>query len=251
MKRDDLTAFMNHYLNSDAVSDYCPNGLQVEGAESIQLIATAVTASMEAIHFAIEKNADALLVHHGYFWKGEPLPLVGIKGQRIKALCQHNINLYAYHLPLDIHPIIGNNVLFGQLLSLQALASHSIGGISDLLWTGNLTSTVPIDALVADLATSFNTTPLWLQGGAPMIQSIAWCTGAAEGYIIEAKQLGADVFISGEVSERTYDLAKELGIHYVACGHVATERFGIVALGDKVAASFGVPVHHFVSNNPV
>ncbi len=251
MERDALTHYLHAYLACDRFSDYAPNGLQVEGRTDIQRICTAVTASYDAITEAIAWGADALLVHHGYFWCGEEPVLTGMKRRRIGQLLQHNLNLYAYHLPLDCHPALGNNACLGQLLALQSIQTHPAGNTPNLLWSGRLATPVSANTFSDVLSQQLNRKPLCISGTTKPIQHVAWCSGGAQDYIVDAHRLGADAYISGEISERTYYQAQELGLHYFACGHHATERFGIQALGAHLVAEFNVE-HRFIdSDNPV
>ena len=249
---EQLVVYLAHYLQADKVKDYAPNGLQVQGRERVERICTAVTASYAVIKQAQVLQADALLVHHGFFWQGESAPLIGTKYQRIKALIQQDINLLAYHLPLDCHAEVGNNACLGRLLGAEQVQPHPASGISDLLWSGRLAQTMSYQVFGDFLTHIFQRAPLCIVAdGQHTIQQIAWCTGAAQDLITDAKQLGVDAYISGEISERTYYQAKELGIHYFACGHHATERYGIQALGEHLAKQFDL-VHMFIdTGNPI
>lgn len=251
IKRNELILYLQNALSTSKYSDYAPNGLQIEGNSVIRRICTAVTASEEVIIQAAQWQADALLVHHGYFWRGEDPILTGMKCQRIKRLLTNNINLLAYHLPLDCHLELGNNACLGTLFAAQAIKTHKIGVIDNLLWSGTLQNPTDATAFAEFLAGTLKRQPLHIAGNDKLITSIAWCSGGAQDYIEEAYKLGVDAYISGEVSERTYYQAKELGIHYYACGHHATERYGIQALGQHVAANFELQ-HQFIdSANPV
>lgn len=246
-----LAQYLYEYLNVATYNDYAPNGVQVEGASSIMRICSAVTASEEVILKAAQWQADALLVHHGYFWRGEDPILVGMKRQRISQLLKHNINLMAYHLPLDCHLELGNNACLAKLLPLVLTNTHKIGAVENLLWSGTLSKPLEGTALNALLAVKLNRKPLHIVANDQPIKTVAWCSGGAQDYIVEAHQLGVDAYISGEVSERTYYQAKELDIHYYACGHHATERYGIKALGEHLASVFNLE-HLFIdSDNPV
>ena len=247
IERAQLLAYLNEYLRVDTIKDYCPNGLQVEGTKTIKTLVTGVTASQALIDVAIELNADALLVHHGYFWKGESQTITGMKGRRVKALMLNDINLLAYHLPLDLHRILGNNKLLGEALNLQDTTEDD----SALVRLGQLPQAESIEAFIQRVNSATDREALHLPGGPEQVQTIAWCTGAAQDYIEQAYEQGAEVFISGEVSERTTHLAQEMGIHYLAAGHHATETFGVKALGEHLAEQFGLD-HHFVNlYNPV
>ncbi len=238
-------------LNTHEFKDYAPNGLQIEGKSEVQKILCAVTASQEAIDAAIAQNADLLLVHHGYFWKGEPYPITGMRGKRIKSLIQHDISLVGYHLPLDSHPSLGNNAAIAELLQLENLQAldpserHPIGNIGFLKQA--LSATEFRDYLTARLG--FNT--IHLPAEKSQIQKIGFCTGAAQDFIVKAAEQGCDAFISGEVSERTYYEAKELGVHYYACGHHATERYGVQRLAKAISEQFNIEYSYFELNNPI
>lgn len=251
IKVNELAFYLNNYLECDKYSDYAPNGVQVEGKLEIKRICTAVTASQDAIARAIACQADALLVHHGYFWRGEEQVITGMKRRRIAALLSHDITLLAYHLPLDCHPVLGNNALIAKHLNINSPTMHQAGKTNNLLWSGKLSQ--PLDALsfAQILETQFKRAPLHIAGHDRLISQIAWCSGGAQDFISEANQLGVDAFISGEVSERTYYQAKELGIDYYSCGHHATERFGIEALGQHLAVKFQLEHVFFDSDNPV
>lgn len=247
----ELSLYLNQLLRCDQYSDYAPNGMQVEGKEHIKRICTAVTASEDAIEQAIIWKADALLVHHGYFWRGEAPNITGMKRQRIKRLLQHEINLFAYHLPLDCHPDIGNNACLAKLFEVDLVHTHRAGNTDNLLWSGTLAQPLSHSELTHFLAKKLKRNPLSILGSDKPISHIAWCSGGAQDLIEDAFRLGADAYISGEVSECTFYQARELGIHYYSCGHHATERYGIQALGNHLAAHFDL-LHQFVdSDNPV
>lgn len=249
--RDALALYLNDYLACDSFNDYAPNGLQVEGRGAIKRICTAVTASHEAITKAISLKADALLVHHGYFWRGEDPVIVGMKRRRIGQLIKHDLNLFAYHLPLDCHIELGNNACLGQMLELDDIKTHSAGKTPNLLWSGMLSTPMTTTELSNVLGEKLKREPLCVWGSTKPIQHVAWCSGGAQDYIEDAHRLGVDAYISGEISERTYYQAQELGIHYFSCGHHATERYGIQALGQHLATKFGIQ-HQFIdSANPV
>jgi dinuclear metal center YbgI/SA1388 family protein len=251
IKRDELAGHLAEYLSCNQYSDYAPNGIQVAGRESIRHICTAVTASEDVIHKAAALQADLLLVHHGYFWKGESPVICGIKRRRIGTLIMHDINLFAYHLPLDCHPDVGNNACFAELLEVMSVAMHMAGGVANLLWSGVLPTPQSVPAFAAYLQQKLKREPLVISAGDKPITRVAWCTGAAQDFIEDAHALGVDAYISGEVSERTFYQARELGIHYFACGHHATERYGIQALGHHLSTRFDLH-HQFIdSANPV
>ncbi|MCH9689581.1 MAG: Nif3-like dinuclear metal center hexameric protein [Gammaproteobacteria bacterium] len=249
--RTEYLKYLEDYLQLDSFKDYAPNGLQVEGRMDIRRIRTAVTASEEAIKIACEDEACMLLVHHGYFWRGENPVITGMKQRRIARLLKHDMNLLAYHLPIDCHPELGNNACMARRLNVSDVQSHAAAGTPHLLWTGRLPKAVTADTLAEVLNKTYQRQPQCISGGKQLIQHIAFCTGAAQDFIEDASALGVDAYISGEVSERTYYQAKELGVHYFACGHHATERDGIRTLGEHLAKRFGVE-HVFIdSDNPV
>lgn len=243
----DIVAYCNQRLDVESINDYCPNGLQVEGRAAVGRIVSAVTASLETIEAAVEAGADMLLVHHGYFWKGESQPLTGMKGRRIRRLIQNDINLVAYHLPLDRHLELGNNAQLGTRLGLKG---QPMDEIDPLLWKAELEVPVTGDTLSDWIREALGREPL-LIAGKEQLRKIAWCTGGAQSYIEKAADAGCDAFISGEVSEQTTHIAREREITYVSAGHHATERYGVQALGAELAAQFSIE-HHFVDlDNPV
>lgn len=251
VERDTLLRYCNELLDSDSFQDYCPNGLQVEGSREIRRIVSGVTASQALVDAAVSAEADLLLVHHGYFWRGEAAAVVGIKQRRLKALLQNDINLMAYHLPLDVHAELGNNVQLAKLMGWQISGGLEPHNPRSVGLTGELPEPCSGDALAAQLAERLQREPLFIGGHDRPVKRIAWCTGAAQGYIDKAIALGVDAFISGEVSEPTVHAARENGIHFYAAGHHATERYGAKALGEHLAATFGIE-HRFIDiDNPV
>lgn len=249
--RQALTAFLDDYLACTTLNDYAPNGLQVEGKSTIRTICTAVTASYDVICRAVSLNADALLVHHGYFWRGEDAVLTGMKRQRVGKLISHDLNLFAYHLPLDCHAEIGNNACIGKLLGIQDPRSHTAGKVPNLLWSGTFPHPIAADKFSEQLMDIFKRQPLHIAGTDKKITRLAWCSGGAQDFIEDAYRLGVDAYLSGEVSERTYYQAQELGMHYFACGHHATERYGIQALGDFLSNRFELSHQFLDTDNPV
>jgi dinuclear metal center YbgI/SA1388 family protein len=249
--RRKLALYLHEFLNCAQYKDYAPNGVQVEGVDKIQRICSAVTASEDVISQAVSWKADALLVHHGYFWRGEDPQITGIKRQRISTLLKHNMNLLAYHLPLDCHVDLGNNACLAKLLLLSSTKKHKVGDTENLLWSGVLGTRMNSTVFADFLEQKLGRKPLHIAGNNKMISSIAWCSGAAQDYIEDASRLGVDAYLSGEISERTYYQAKELGIHYYSCGHHATERYGVQSLGQYLSNYFELE-HLFIdSNNPV
>lgn len=243
----DLVAYCDEQLNASAISDYCPNGLQVDATSRVSVIVSAVTACERAIDRAIEYGADVLLVHHGYFWKGEAAPLTGMKGRRVAKLFRHNISLVAYHLPLDVHPVLGNNAQLAKQLGWEGFAASDNG----LIWMSHFDDPVAVSSISELIAHRLGRDPLHIAAGSNTVNRVAWCTGAAQSMLSEVERLGADMFISGEVSEPTVHVAREMDIHYLAAGHHATERYGVKALGEHLSEHFGL-THHFVDiENPV
>ncbi len=249
MKTQDLIVYLDDLLEVNRYQDYAPNGLQVEGTGSIQKIITGVTACQALIDAAIEQNADAILVHHGYFWKNESQVITGIKQKRIKALLDNNINLIGYHLPLDGHVELGNNAQLAKLWQLEDITPADKN--EGLVRLGRLKSSINIQDFIDQVEHSLDRLPLHLPGGPQQVQTIAWCSGGAQGYIEQAIEWGADVYISGEVSEQTTHIARENAIHYLAAGHHATERLGVKSLGEHLQSKFGLEVLFVDITNPV
>ncbi len=247
-----LEALLNQKLSPNAIKDYCPNGLQVEGTTEVKRIVTGVTASQALIEKAIELNADALLVHHGFFWKGEPEAIRGMKGRRIRSLIKNDLNLYGYHLPLDIHPELGNNVQLAKQLNILVEGGLE-GHEQSVALFGSFKEPVSALELSKQISDTYERAPLHIapEGEDKLIKTIGWCTGGGQDYIDLAAQQGLDAFISGEISERTTYSARELGIHYFSAGHHATERAGVKALGEWLAAEHGLDVTFVDINNPV
>lgn len=249
-KVSQIITYCDELLNAADFKDYAPNGLQVQGKADVQCIVTGVTATQALIERAIALNADMLLVHHGYFWRGEDPRLLGMKGRRVKALMQNDINLVGYHLPLDAHPELGNNAQLGQVLGLQNIRVNGQGHAKNLLFTGELPQAMPADRFSQHLDECLQRPPLHIAAGDRVIKKLAWCTGGAQGFIDQAAELSVDAYLSGEISEKTTHEARECSIHYFAAGHHATERYGVQALGEHLAQAFGLE-HHFVDvDNP-
>lgn len=251
VERDQLASYCNELLAVSAQNDYCPNGLQVAGKSSIKKIVSGVTASQALIEAAVAANADALLVHHGYFWKGEDPCIIGPKYQRIASLLAADISLYAFHLPLDVHPQLGNNAQLAQQLGITYGDAIGPSANPELVRRTKLSEPDDIERFAAHVGMVLKRQPLLIKGHDRSVSSVAWCTGGAQDYIELAAAAGADAYISGEVSERTFHAAKELGIHYLAAGHHATERYGIQSLGGHLAKQFRLD-HEFIDiDNPV
>ena len=248
--RDQLVKFLNDELQVDKIRDYCPNGLQVEGKVEIRRIITGVTASQALLEAAIRANADAILVHHGYFWKDEAAQITGIKKKRLQALLANDINLLAYHLPLDAHKTLGNNAQLGALLGVEGITAVAGVEPAGVLMQGQFKQSTPLLALKQQLQQLLGRDVLVSDAGIGAVTTLAWCTGGGQGYIEQAASAGAQLFISGEVSEKTIHLSRELGIHFIAAGHHATERYGVKALGEYIAQQFDVDVEFIDIDNP-
>jgi len=234
----------------EELTEYINTYLQIEGKSEVHSVVTGVTASQALIDNACEKNVDAILVHHGLFWRNEDACIVGIKRKRIAALLENNISLLAYHLPLDAHPKVGNNVQLGQFLGIQ-IDGELRNGVNSVCGSyGHLASPVKAEAFKKNLDTVLHRKSTHIHAGTSTITTIGWCTGAGQGFIEVAKQQGLDAYISGEISEATTHLAREAEIHYFAAGHHATERYGVQALAAHLGKQFGIE-HEFVDvDNP-
>ncbi len=232
------------YLAVAGMPDYCPNGLQVEGRPQVDRIVSGVTASQALLDAAVSLRADLILVHHGYFWKSEPSCIVGMKQRRLRTLLINDISLLAYHLPLDVHPEVGNNVQLARRLGLEVEGALEPGNPRSVGLVGRLAQATAPTAFAARVAQVLGREPLLIEAARP-IRRVAWCTGAAQGYIEQAVAAGVDAYLTGEVSESTVHCARESGISFLAAGHHATERYGVQALGDWLAQRFGIQ-HCFV-----
>jgi len=245
---NELVAYCDDLLDVAVFHDYAPNGLQVEGVAEVKKIVSGVTACQALIDAAVESDADVLLVHHGFFWKGENECITGIKRRRIAKLIENNISLIAYHLPLDAHPELGNNAQLAKQLGVEVEGRFGRGSVAMF---GRLPKKMSAGELQIQLGDVLDRKPMHLCGESADIQRIAWCTGAAQGYIDATPQLGVQAFISGEVSEQTTHFARESGVHFFAAGHHATERYGVKALGNALAKKFLIG-HKFIDiDNPV
>lgn len=242
IERDTLLSHLHQMLEADRFKDYGPNGLQVEGKARIHKVVTGVTASLALIEAAVAEGADALLVHHGLFWRGQDGRVTGWMRQRLATLLQHDINLIAYHLPLDAHASLGNNAQWGQRLGWVA-DSHF--GDQDLGFIGPAPAGLGFDALVQQLRQVMGREVTGIPGDGRPLQRVAWCSGGAQGYFEQAIAAGADVFLTGEISEPQAHYAKETGVAFIACGHHASERWGVQAVGEHLAQRMGV-AHTFI-----
>lgn len=248
MKRDELTRYLEELLDVPKFRDYCPNGLQVEGCAEVGRIVAGVTASQALLDAAVERRADALLVHHGYFWRGEDGRVTGIRRKRLATLLGHDINLFAYHLPLDAHPELGNNAQLAKRLGWRAEGRF---GEQDIAWLGSLEEPLAAADLARRMAAVLGREPQLVGPPERQVRRIGWCSGGAQGYFEQAIALGVDAYVSGEISEQTVHLARESGVAYLACGHHATERFGAQALAGHLADRFGLECEFVDIPNPV
>lgn len=248
MLLNELRDYIASLLQTELFKDYCPNGLQVEGRKEVRRIATGVTASQQVLDAAIAWGADAVLVHHGYFWRNEDAAIIGIKKRRIAQLLRHDVSLLAYHLPLDAHPRLGNNALLGKVLGLVEQGRF---GEQEIACIGTLASPQPLAQFAAQIDRALQRTPQVIGDGAKNISKVAWCSGGGQGYFEAAIAQDADAYLSGEISEQVFHLAQESGVAFIAAGHHATERPGIQALGEHLAGQFGLEHRFFDQANPV
>ena len=243
-----LESYAGQLLEVARFHDYCPNGVQVEGRPEVSCLVSGVTASLDLLKAAIDAGADAVLAHHGYFWKNEDARIVGVKRARLELLLRRNVSLLAYHLPLDAHPTLGNNAQLAVKLGLEI---EGWFGEQDIACHGVLSEPQPLSGLGGRVAHLLNREPLIIGDEDKVVRRIAWCSGAAQGYFEEAIRLGVDVFLTGEISEQCVHLARETGVGFIAAGHHATERYGVQALGEHLAGKFGIR-HQFIDiDNPV
>jgi dinuclear metal center YbgI/SA1388 family protein len=251
MQLRELVAYTDRLLAVDAFTDYCPNGLQVQGRPEVQTLIGGVTACQALLDAAVEQQADAVLVHHGYFWKGEDPRVVGMKHRRLATLLRHEISLIAYHLPLDAHPELGNNARLARVLDLTVTGvAGGNGRTPGLVLLGEPPKPASGEEFAAHLADRLGRPPLHVAGNDAPIRRLAWCTGAAQSSIDVALEAGVDAFLTGEASEQTTHFARENGLHLFAAGHHATERYGARALGEHLAQRFGLE-HVFLDlDNP-
>ncbi len=246
-----LVSILNNELEPDQFRDYSPNGLQVEGRPQVFKLATGVTACEALIDEAIAWGADAILVHHGYFWKNERDEIVGMKKRRLQKLLCHDISLLGYHLPLDAHPIMGNNATLAQALGITTTGPMDPAERRPIGNIGEFDQELTLLQLAERIQTVLQREPLVIAGGDHRVKSVAWCTGGAQGYLPLAVAAGVDVYISGEISESTVHMAREEGVHYISAGHHATERGGVQALGEWLHKNHGIEHRFFDIANPV
>lgn len=245
MEPEKLAAYVDELLEAQAFQDYAPNGMQVRGRRPVRRLVSGVTACQALLDEAVRLDADAVLVHHGYFWKGESPCVTGMKAERLRTLLTHDMSLFAYHLPLDAHGEFGNNVCLGRDLGLTVTGTFETGTYRPLGMVGELPEPVPLEAFAERVHAALARRPTVVAGGDHPVHRVAWCSGGAQGFIDRVASLGVDLYFSGEISEPTVHTARECGVHYLAAGHHATERGGARALGEHLATRFGVE-HHFV-----
>jgi dinuclear metal center YbgI/SA1388 family protein len=248
MQRSVLEAYLDRYLDVGRFRDYCPNGLQVEGRESVARLVSGVTASVQFLEAAIDARADAVLVHHGYFWRGEDARIIGPRRRRIALLIEHDLNLFAFHLPLDAHEEVGNNAALARELDFSVSGRF---GEQDIGMHGGISEAVTLGELAEHVEKRLQRRPLVVGDVSRPVRRVAWCTGAAQGYVEDAARLGVDVYLTGEISEQTVHFARESGIGFISAGHHATERYGVQSLGAHLADRFALD-HRFIDvDNPV
>jgi len=245
----ELARYLDRLLEPERFVDYAPNGLQVEGGPEVARLITAVSANQASIDAAVAADADAMLVHHGFFWRGEERTITGPRARRLASLLGANMSLLAYHLPLDAHAEVGNNV--GLLAAIGATPETPFAGTPPIGWIGTLASPAPVGEVIAALGQATGRPPLTFVHGPPVVRRVAVVSGGGAGFLDEAVSKGADLFVTGEPSEMAQGLAAELGATFVAAGHHATERFGPQRLGDHLAAQFGLEVCFVDVDNPV
>lgn len=248
MRLIELRDYIGSELAVGRFRDYCPNGVQVEGRPEVRRIATAVTASLEVLEAATAWGADAILVHHGYFWRSEDPAIAGIKKRRVAHLLRHDVSLLAYHLPLDAHPDFGNNAQLGERLGFIVQGSF---GEQDIALHGVLAQPQSLQHLARHIQHILQRAPQVIGRANGNVNRVAWCTGAGQGYFEQAVALGVDAFLTGEISEQNVHIAREAGVAFIAAGHHATERYGVQALGEHLAARHGLEHRFFDQDNPV
>jgi dinuclear metal center YbgI/SA1388 family protein len=247
MNNYELEYIINKKLDSNSFSDYCPNGLQIQGCDEVKNIIVGVTACQALLEEAVLRNADAIIVHHGYFWKNEPPVIKGMKSCRIRAIMQHDINLYSWHLPLDIHPTLGNNAKLAELLGITFC-----GKISPLVCWGRLPQPMKLEELSYLIEQKLCRPPLYLgNNDSNYIDKLAWCSGGGQEFIDMVAQFGVDAYITGEASEQTFHSAVEQKVHFYSAGHHATERGGIRAIGTWLEEKHNLQVQFIDILNPI
>lgn len=253
--RTELSNWLDATLQPQRFHDYCPNGLQLEGKPSIGRVVTGVTASRALLDEAIRRKADALFVHHGWFWKNEDARIIGTKRERIALALKHDLNIFAYHLPLDAHPQLGNNAQLGRLLGftpdLDAEGNPLTCGPDNLIWLGRCAPGMTLQQLGSHVGHTLQRPPMVIGDPQQPIERVAWCTGGAQGFMQAAIDAGAQAYLTGEASEPNYHLANETGVGFIAAGHHATERYGAQAVGRAIESHFGIKVEFVDLDNPI
>lgn len=245
MEPRQLADYVDELLEAPAFRDYAPNGLQVEGTRPVRRLVSGVTACQALLDEAVERDADAVLVHHGYFWKNEDARVTGMKAQRLRTLLSRGMSVLAYHLPLDAHPRLGNNACLARDLGLTVTGTFDTGTDRPLGMVGEPTEPLALSAFAELVTRALGREPVTVAGGTHAIRRLAWCSGGGQGFIDHVATLGVDLYLSGEISEPTVHTARECGLHYLAAGHHATERGGARALGENLAERFHLE-HVFV-----
>lgn len=248
MKRSELSSCLDQLLEPARFKDYCPNGLQVEGRDEIRRVLCGVTASLALVEAAIERGADALVVHHGWFWRGEDPRVIATRKTRLARLLAHDINLFAYHLPLDAHPQLGNNAQLAKVLGWEI---EGVAAEEALVMLGRPLQPEPAGEIARSVAARLAREPLFIGDPLRVVHKLGWCSGGGQGYFAQAIDSGVDLFLSGEVSEQTTHLARESGVAFVAAGHHASERYGIKALAGWLARLDGLQAEFLDIDNPV
>lgn len=252
MLTNELEQHLNGLLKPEQIKDFTPNGLQIQGSEQVHKVITGVTASKALIDRAIAEQADAIIVHHGYFWKNESYVIRGMKHARIKSLLLNDINLFAYHLPLDIHPTLGNNAQLAKLFDIENIEPLEVGNPFSVAIQGSLKVACKAESFADKINKTLERECLHIPAPSNKeIKTIAWCSGGGQGYVELAAEQGIDAFLTGEVSEQTTHIAHEMDIHFFAAGHHATERYGIKALGEHLSEELGLDVVFIDIDNPV
>lgn len=254
ISRRALLQWLDNTLTPARFRDYCPNGLQVEGTDTVQRVVTGVTASQALLEAAVEQGADTVLVHHGWFWKNEDARVIGIKRRRLAWALAHDLNIIGYHLPLDAHPVLGNNAQLGAHLGISPDTTEEgmpqTYGEQGLIWAGSLTEPMTLAHFSQHVEHVLQRRPLWTGNPEQRIERIGWCTGGAQGYFQAALETDIDLFITGEISEPNHHIAQETGTAFMAAGHHATERYGIQALGQAMGQELGIHVSFIDIDNP-
>lgn len=248
MELTQLVNYTGQLLEVSRFRDYCPNGLQVEGRPQVKRIVAGVSASMALLEAAADRGADAVLVHHGWFWKSDEARVTGVRKKRLAFMLERNISLLAYHLPLDAHPELGNNASLARMFGLEItgwFGEQQIAAVGEWKQGGSLAE------FSAMVSAQLVREPMVIGDLSKKIRRLAWCTGAAQDYLAQAVDLGVDVYLTGEISEHTVHLARESGVAFVAAGHHATERYGVKALGEHLADQFGIECNFIDLDNPV